>query len=106
MKLTFRKSTLPLNKLRKMKLDAINGKKNKLLASYYWEMFPENLEEDIEKMKHFHLFCLSIVDDLFKDNFNTNEDGVIKYDKYKKDENDKIVIEKIKQMMEVILQKK
>lgn len=106
MKLIFRKNKLPINELRKLKLNHINGNKDAFGISFNWNLSLEDEEERKDRLENFHLFCLSIVEDLFNDNFKTNENGVIRYEKHTKDENDKIVVEKIKNMMNVILSNK
>jgi hypothetical protein len=44
---------------------------------YHWNLSREFEDEDLEDL---HLFCLSIVKDLFEEKFTTNEKGAFTYE--------------------------
>jgi len=80
MKLTFkRQDKPPIAEERKLKLESLGKKKKPKPIGFEWTLASENKEEEKEIMKNFHLFCISIVQDLYGDKFKTNEKGIIKY---------------------------
>lgn len=81
MNINIKKSDLPQSKLRKIKLEHLEKDEKIKIVNYNWKLKAEYADETIED---FHLFCLSIVKDLMKSNFKTNERGEISYGKLKK----------------------
>jgi len=74
----------PQEHLRKQKLSAINNSDEiQELIKYDWNVVAEYADE---RLQDFHLFCVSIVKDLVKHKFKTNESGHIDYKIAKLDE--------------------
>lgn len=99
MKLVFKKVQKSITEERKAKLLSLGDKNKEIDIGFNWTLTPENKEEDDERMKNFHLFCTSIVLDLLKEEFKTNEKGAFKYKKYKKN---KLVIQKLNNLFSII----
>lgn len=75
MKIEIKKGELPIKIKRLVKLNRLENIKNDAI-SYNWKITPENENENIQD---FHLFCISIVKDIIKNRFKTNEKGIITY---------------------------
>lgn len=63
--------------LEKLKYELIFYKHNNYHIGYDWKL---NFEDTDETLEDLHLFCISIVKDLFEKNFKTNEKGKIIYE--------------------------
>jgi len=81
MNLNIKKQPISIKDKRKLKLLHIEHlskrlrKKIIIPVGFDWSLTAESKEENEEKLKNFHLFCISIVTDLARNNFKTNEHG-------------------------------
>lgn len=94
------KNKLTDEELEQLKYEMILHKKVKANFGYDWNLQGEKTSESIED---FHLFCISIVKDLFENNFKTNELGELKY--IENNENEEI-LEELDYLYSIILNKK
>jgi len=78
MKLNIQRRPLSKKILRKMKLNKIikNNIQGQSYIGYDWQLGYDNKNENLQDL---HLFCISIVKDLFEKNFKTNDGGSITY---------------------------
>lgn len=78
MRIDIIKQDLPIKEKRKLKLLKIDDQN--VDENQFGYGFKIQNESDDESLKDFHLFCVSIVRDLVKNRFKTNEKGLICYD--------------------------
>lgn len=94
---------MSLTEERKLKLLSLGEENVEPSIGFNWGLAVENKEEEKDRIKNLHLFCLSIVKDLFANRFMTNENGIKKYKKYKKDD---VTLKKLEQMFSIIASEK
>jgi hypothetical protein len=100
MKLIIKKLEKSITEERKEKLLSLNNDNKQVKGvGFTWELTAENIEENEEKIKNFHLFCTSIVLDLLEEKFQTDQKGFKKYKKYKKN---KLVIKRLYKLFSII----
>lgn len=75
--INIRRKPLTDEQIEQLKFDFIIKNNPSLPITYNWNLKGESPNESLED---FHLFCLSIVRELFTENFKTNEHGQISYD--------------------------
>lgn len=76
MNIEVKRGELPLKEARKEKIKNLFKKKSEII-NYNWRLTSFSDEEDIYD---FHLFCVSIVKNLVKKDFKTNESGKMTYE--------------------------
>ena len=78
MRINIQRQKIPKKIIRKIKLNTFikNSNTDNPYIGYDWQLYYENKDENIQD---FHLFCISIVRDLFEKKFKTNETGSIIY---------------------------
>lgn len=104
MKLNFKRQyKLPIKEERKLKLESLEKRKKLIPIRFDYTLTPENQEEEKDRIKNFHLFCISIVQDLLEDKFKTNEEGSMKYSHNINAKNIKYTVRNLQKMFSTIL---
>ena len=88
MNINVQRGIVPLKISRKEKIKNLFKKSKKEIIVYDWKI--SNLEID-ESIEDFHLFCISIVRDLVRKDFKTNEKGKITYELMNDIENEETI---------------
>lgn len=108
MKLIINRQQTSIKDKRKLKLlhiDQLSKRSRKKInfpIGFDWKLTYENEEEYKEGLKNFHLFCISITEDLVENNFKTNEDGAKTYLKCA----DKNLIRKLNKLTDIVSKSK
>ena len=79
MNLNIKRVYLPVKEKRKIKLLRLKKVRVAENVGFDWSLTAENKEEEENRIQNFSLFCISIVKDLLKNKFETNENGKVRY---------------------------
>jgi hypothetical protein len=99
MNIEVKRGELPLKIARREKLKNILKKNKVKTINYKWRVTSLSEDEDIYD---FHLFCVSIVKDLVKQDFKTNENGKMTY-KFMEDINNEETVKYLHHLYQSIL---